>query len=222
MTKYEWFTELKRNIHRLPDDEVRRVTDYYDELFEDNIERGKTELEIIREFGNPSDVADKIMSEFDGELKDDDVTDMPPRKEKNMRSADGNDDARRATKVNGDGTAAMHADGEDVDKRNVKIAAFIVVNVVTCFAPMIIALVVWIVLAALAVAGAAIAIGGVAAAVVSFGPMFAVEFGTGFAQLGIALVLAGAGIVMAVLCVYLIKQYAKFNVYCVKSIFGKR
>ena len=58
MTKYEWETELKKNIHRLPDDEIARVMEYYGELFADMIERGKKETEIISEFGNPVDVAD--------------------------------------------------------------------------------------------------------------------------------------------------------------------
>lgn len=71
MTKYEWETELKKNIHRLPADEIKRVMEYYGELFEDHIERGKTESQIINEFGNPVDVADKILSEYDGELVDD-------------------------------------------------------------------------------------------------------------------------------------------------------
>ncbi len=70
MTKYEWETELKKNIHRLPADEINRVMEYYAELFEDYIERGKTETQIINEFGNPVDVADKILSEYDGELAD--------------------------------------------------------------------------------------------------------------------------------------------------------
>lgn len=71
MTKYEWESELKKNIHRLPDEEIARVMDYYAELFDDKIESGLRENDIIAEFGNPVDVADKIMSGFDGDLKAD-------------------------------------------------------------------------------------------------------------------------------------------------------
>ncbi|MCX4314104.1 MAG: hypothetical protein OSJ83_09675, partial [Clostridia bacterium] len=60
-------------IRRLPDDEIKRVTDYYGELFADKAERGESEREIINEFGNPVDVADKILSEYDGEIKPQDV-----------------------------------------------------------------------------------------------------------------------------------------------------
>lgn len=70
MTKYEWETELKKCIHRLPPEEIKRVTEYYSELFEDHIERGKTETQIINEFGNPVDVAFKILSEYDSEAND--------------------------------------------------------------------------------------------------------------------------------------------------------
>ncbi len=73
MTKYEWETELKKNIRRLPDDEIKRVTDYYGELFADKAERGESEREIVNEFGNPADVADKILSEYVGEIKPQDV-----------------------------------------------------------------------------------------------------------------------------------------------------
>lgn len=68
MTKYEWETELKKCIHRLPPEEIKRVMEYYSELFEDHIERGKNETQIINEFGNPVDVAFKILSEYDAEV----------------------------------------------------------------------------------------------------------------------------------------------------------
>ncbi len=67
MTKYEWERELRKNIQRLPSDEVDKILDYYDELFEDKAERGMRESDIIYEFGNPFDVARKIMNEFDAE-----------------------------------------------------------------------------------------------------------------------------------------------------------
>ncbi len=66
MTKYEWESELKKNIHRLPVDEISRIMEYYDELFADKIERGYNECEIIGQFGNPVDVADKILADYEG------------------------------------------------------------------------------------------------------------------------------------------------------------
>ena len=102
MTKYEWDRELKKNIHRLPDDEIKRVLEYYDELFEDYIERGKSEREIIAEFGNPCDVADKILADYDGELKSDDPFGHPPRfrGDKSGTVFEGHDDNKTDVKSN--------------------------------------------------------------------------------------------------------------------------
>jgi uncharacterized membrane protein len=61
MTKYEWERELRNNLKRLPEAEVSRVLDYYDELFEDKVEEGMSEKEIVKRFGNPFDVAYKIL-----------------------------------------------------------------------------------------------------------------------------------------------------------------
>lgn len=64
MTKYEWETELKKCMHRLPKAEQDKVLEYYGELFADQAENGMSEKQIINEFGNPSDVAFKIMTDY--------------------------------------------------------------------------------------------------------------------------------------------------------------
>lgn len=64
MTKYEWETELKKCMHRLPKAEQDKVLEYYNELFADQAENGRSEKQIINEFGNPSDVAFKIMTDY--------------------------------------------------------------------------------------------------------------------------------------------------------------
>lgn len=63
MTKYEWEKELKKALNTLSKEEQRKVFDFYNELFEDKIENEMTESQIISEFGNPRDVADKILGE---------------------------------------------------------------------------------------------------------------------------------------------------------------
>lgn len=67
MTKYEWERELKRHISALPKSEQAKIFDYYGEIFEDKIEAGMSESEIIREFGNPYDVARRILADFKAE-----------------------------------------------------------------------------------------------------------------------------------------------------------
>lgn len=76
MTKYEWERELKRHIAVLPKNEQARIFDYYSEIFEDRIEAGMQEKDIIYEFGNPFDVAQKILSDYRYE---DYETVRPPR-----------------------------------------------------------------------------------------------------------------------------------------------
>ncbi|MDE7106895.1 MAG: DUF1700 domain-containing protein, partial [Clostridiales bacterium] len=186
MTKYEWEHELKKNIHRLPADEIARVLDYYNEMFEDNIERGRNEREIIREFGNPVDVADKILSEYEGELLPieecisvpADVPLTPEDKPTDSDIFDGYvnnkcDDTIADKGVKGKVEQNKNKDEYDnldeVDKRNVKVSLFLVFNVITGFAFVVVAAVLWVVLAAFTVAGVGIGIGGAYTFIVSFG-----------------------------------------------------
>ncbi len=64
MTKYEWERQLKKGISGLPQGEQQRVLDYYNELFADKIDAHMREQDIIAEFGNPYDVANKILVDF--------------------------------------------------------------------------------------------------------------------------------------------------------------
>lgn len=110
MTKYEWDSELKRNIHRLPKAEQERALEFYTELFEDKIESGYTESQIIAEFGNPCDVADKILAEYgESRLSDGETVDerpvYRPAKTKDERSAEG-------AEAGPSGGSAAPADGE--------------------------------------------------------------------------------------------------------------
>lgn len=237
MTKYEWEHELKKNIHRLPADEIARVLDYYNEMFEDNIERGKSEREIIREFGNPVDVADKILSEYDGELLPIEghisvPADEPPTHETRINSDSSTDsdifDGHVNNKCNDtiadksvkDKVEQNEYDKlDEADKRNVKVSLFLVFNIVTGFAFVIVAAVLWIVLAAFTVAGVGMGLGGAYTFIVSFGPLFTGGFGVGFAQLGIGIALVGLGVILVVGCVRLIRTYGKVTKTVFNSIF---
>lgn len=67
MTKYEWEKELKRNLAKLPADEINRAIAFYDELFADKAEQGYSEREVVNEFGNPFDVANSIIRDYEAE-----------------------------------------------------------------------------------------------------------------------------------------------------------
>ncbi len=243
MTKYEWETELKKSIHRLPDEEIKRVLEYYGELFEDNVERGKSETQIINEFGNPVDVADKILSEYDGELVDE------PETRKTDGIFEGHDDIRISNAsphaaISEESKAEENASEQREDKRNIEIVdsaksekkektqersepaggaglasserviLFVILNVVTGFQFFIVAAVVWIVICVFTVAFAAVAVGGGCAAVISFGVMFNGFGGSGLAQLGMGLLCIGVGTVLTICAVKIIKLMAGLTRKC--------
>lgn len=68
MTKWEWESALKQHLARLSEAEQERALGYYQELFADKAEAGMSETRIIAEFGNPADVAEKILAEYQYEL----------------------------------------------------------------------------------------------------------------------------------------------------------
>lgn len=63
MTYNEWRDELKNNLLSVPDEERRRVLDYYAEAYADRREAGSNECAIIAEFGAPYDAAQKILGD---------------------------------------------------------------------------------------------------------------------------------------------------------------
>lgn len=64
MTKYEWFKEFKNNLKDVPKEELDKAIEYYEELFEDKIDAGKSENEAILEFGSPSIASRRIRNEI--------------------------------------------------------------------------------------------------------------------------------------------------------------
>lgn len=64
MTRHEWEIELKKHMKDLPCVEQERVLEYYNELFADGMESGKSEKQLVSEFGNPVDAAYRIIAEY--------------------------------------------------------------------------------------------------------------------------------------------------------------
>lgn len=230
MTKYEFETELKKNIRSLPSDEIKRVLEYYGELFEDMAERGKSEREIINEFGNPSDVANKILSEYDGELREEAQGAEPqenkepaPKEEKSekIENAEKGEKGEKGEKAEVEPEAKKPTENITVENRKggidgARLALFVTVNVLTGGAFFIVVGVVWILLGVAVVCGGAFAVGGAVGALSSLAVMFTGHAGAGIAQLGVSVALAGLGILTVLGGVLLIRLYFKFN----KIIFG--
>lgn len=210
MTKYEWESELKKSIHRLPADEIKRVVEYYDELFYDKVERGFSEKEIIAEFGNPVDVADKILSEFDDNAAAATGVPIP-----DMKKDAGNMKAEAAKAEKAAPSSAANETSKSVDKptdggkteRQLlggRLAVFVVFAIIFggIFAGVAVAL--WSVVFAVGVSGVACTAAGAACVIPSVIQM-ANGFGAGLAQAGICLIACGVGILLIVLTVQLVK-----------------
>lgn len=61
MTYNDWITQLKQNLLSVPDEERKRVMDYYAEAYADRRAAGFSENEIIDGFGAPYDAAQAIL-----------------------------------------------------------------------------------------------------------------------------------------------------------------
>lgn len=235
MTKSEWMSELKKHIRRLPDDEIRRVVEYYDELFADKIEQGGRENEIISQFGNPVDVSDKILSEYDGELRDADSLSDPQtdtaRSDEGIRSAHtapqdttGGTVPPQSTPVSPVLPNAASAPKAQRNLHGGRLAFVLVLHVLTCGVTVILAAALWIVVAALALSGSAMFLGGAASAIMSLFTL-AQSVGAGVAQIGVGVALSGVGLLLGVGMVFavinLIKLTKKFIVWLVNWVSPK-
>lgn len=70
MNQQEWLLELERYLSVLPTSEQKRVSDYYREMIADRLEAGKSEEEVIAEFGNPYDAAQEVIEGYKAENPD--------------------------------------------------------------------------------------------------------------------------------------------------------
>ncbi len=213
MTKYEWESELKKNIHRLPVDEISRIMEYYDELFADKIERGYNECEIIGQFGNPVDVADKILADYEGATSQAPQTPTPAMHAHADATAEPIQ-KEQETSVPTPAPAPAAAAAPSPAKQSGGLQSdraiiLAVVMVFTGFLPIILIGIVWIVAAALVVSGAACALGGVAGSILTVITVFRETLGVGLAQIGMCLAVAGMGVVLTTACVAGMRLLAK-------------
>ncbi len=115
MTKFEWERQLKKGISGLPNSEQQRVLEYYSELFSDKIEAGMSEKEIVAEFGNPYDVANKILVDFYNEGKNN-----PKADEYIYSSPDSIEENDEETFAEQPVTVSENTENEEADTKNEK------------------------------------------------------------------------------------------------------
>lgn len=63
MTKKEWEKRLLKNLKSLSKQERKEVLEYYREMYDDKLDTGFSEREILKEFGSPEECARKILAE---------------------------------------------------------------------------------------------------------------------------------------------------------------
>ncbi|MDE6691096.1 MAG: DUF1700 domain-containing protein [Clostridia bacterium] len=63
MTYIKWKDEVESYLVSLPNDEKQKIFSYFSEMYADKRDAGKSEAQIIEEFGAPYDVAKKILAE---------------------------------------------------------------------------------------------------------------------------------------------------------------
>jgi len=64
MTQNEFFKQLHEALAGLPQSEVNRITEYYDEIFSGALDDGKTEEEICESLDTPEDIAGRVRAEI--------------------------------------------------------------------------------------------------------------------------------------------------------------
>lgn len=95
MNKNDWQKVLSKELKSLPDDERRRICEYYDELFEDRADAGQKEAEILQALGDPKAAAEKILSDYDAYLKRSDEPVEPSEPESPKTPDNGEDGLKR-------------------------------------------------------------------------------------------------------------------------------
>lgn len=75
MNRQEFILALRRELKKLPPEEIVAATEFYEEFFDEVLANGaKTEQEIIAELGGPKRVAAEIKADYAARILDDDET----------------------------------------------------------------------------------------------------------------------------------------------------
>ncbi len=64
MTKQEYLDSLKKKLESLPETEISKSLDYYQEMIEDRVDDGMSEEEAVEAVGTIDEAADQILTEI--------------------------------------------------------------------------------------------------------------------------------------------------------------
>lgn len=208
MTKYEWFKEFKNNLKDIPKEELNKAIEYYDELFEDKIDLGKTEIEIIDEFGSPSKASQNIKKEILYEKQEEDGFGVIYDKVK-------------TESVNQDNTKTNNSQSNNFNKEktsnttvnNNKETASNGREILDAFLYVLLCIAVWFVAICAVVVMGGCLFGGAFKTIFSIISIFVNDIAFGFFNTGLGLIQVGIGIVLAAF----IEKIIKFAINTTKT-----
>lgn len=185
MTKEQFWEELLPRLAFLPEEEQKRLTEYYSELLLDGLENGQREEEILAGFGNVDDIVRKVTEEYE------------------------------ASQLPASGSSIPYSDSFQPPKQRKWTGVWIATSILwvpLLIAAFILYIAGWIILLALAVcavcmipAGGALLFKGV----VSLGTLLP----GGLTHIGYGLVSCGLALLFGVATIILCKEYGRFSAW---------
>lgn len=225
MTKYEWESELRKNLYRIPEREQEKVFEYYNELFLDKVEQGGTEQTIIREFGNPFDVANRILADYDEEIGNGSAALRQPTSFNepeprivwtDFSEAEAGTEAESLGKKKGAKRTKKSRDKRRFD--GVKAILVLVPAVIIAVIVLTIGVALFAVAFSLFISGGAFIIGGIGGVVMSLFELGA-SVPVAFAQISACVALAGLGLILLPYCYRGSIALAKWTAKVLKKFF---
>ena len=64
MDKIDFLYELQQKLQGLPEDDISRSLDYYNEMIDDRMEEGMTEQQAVEDLGSTDDIARQILADI--------------------------------------------------------------------------------------------------------------------------------------------------------------
>ena len=215
MTYKQWEQSLLNYLKSLKEEEKNEIVGYYREIYNDKLDLGIAESDIVKAFGDPMLAAAKILKEGDGEPLDDEYAGTD-HKVPHKSKADGNDDrpkAKVAPPVLNKAKEKVKSATSNITVSKVVGWFFITVLILIPLASVLIGVVAT--LFALTISGGAMIIGGLVGAVASVFTVFlGYEIGGILFLIGSCLATAGIGAILFVIFYYLTK-YSVFS--CIKA-----
>ncbi|MCL2848023.1 MAG: DUF1700 domain-containing protein [Firmicutes bacterium] len=176
MTKYTWEKALRSSLKGVPQEEADSILDYYSELFADKAESGQTEKEIIKSFGNPYDVAYRVVYGVEVPYNSSGI--RQPQAEKYLNSSS--------------------------QKSSGGIGGKILIRLLLFWPFFIVAVTLWSLVIGLGAGGIGGAIGGIGMVIVGFMQMGGNSVG-GLSVVGLAIASIGVGIIITLVAFFIFK-----------------